>query len=148
MIRRTHSVRERLNSRLLSRDDLLSRGGNLTGAYNNKHYAFAPDEVNFGPHHEIRIPLPDMKKEDLDVCVVNDILIVKGTASRENILEDSPYIRSEKDLRSFESVFDLQDHVDVDNIVASFINGELIIKLFLDAGKRDTRRNHRQILIK
>ncbi|MCI4668541.1 MAG: Hsp20/alpha crystallin family protein [Bacteroidia bacterium] len=148
MIRRSHSIKERLGNRLLGGQELLSRGGNLSGS-RSKHYAFSPEEVQFsGPHHEVRLPLPNIEREELEVTAINGMLLVKGSSVDEEQMGDHEYLLNEKNIWRFETVFDLNPRVDVERITAKFIHNELILRLFLCEGEEVCGTITRQIPIK
>lgn len=72
----------------------------------------------------VRVDLPGMKKEDLDLTVVNNRLVIRGEKKHEQE-EGKNVHRVERFYGSFERVIDLPNPVDSEKIGATFRDGVL-----------------------
>lgn len=75
----------------------------------------------------VKIDLPGMRKEDLDITVLNDSLFVRGTKKAEEEGDKDAMRTRERFFGSFERVIDLPNPVDPDRIAASFAEGVLTV---------------------
>jgi HSP20 family molecular chaperone IbpA len=80
-------------------------------------------------YYSLEIPLTGYKKEEVDIIVENDDLIVRGKREEESVNEDVEYILKEYDIDSFESAFRLGTITDQSKITAKFKDGMLYIRL-------------------
>ncbi|MDX1685350.1 MAG: Hsp20/alpha crystallin family protein [Saprospiraceae bacterium] len=79
--------------------------------------------------YTMELAVPGMKKEDFDVQVDNDHLIVSANVSHEDKEETDNYTRREFNYSSFERRYYLPDSVDGDNIVATYNDGILSLEI-------------------
>ncbi len=77
----------------------------------------------------IRAELPDVKKEDVNISVNNDRLVLQGTRSSEKEEKTKKYHRIERSYGTFARSFALPDDVDVDRIEAEHKDGMLNLTL-------------------
>lgn len=75
----------------------------------------------------VKVDLPGMKKEDLDISVLHNALILRGTKKQEGETEQQSIHRRERFFGTFERVIDLPATVDVEKIKATFTDGVLQI---------------------
>lgn len=75
----------------------------------------------------IRMEVPGMKKEDLEITMLNDRILVRGEKKREEVASTQTVHRNERFFGSFERVIDLPDPVDSEKTRASFKDGVLEI---------------------
>ena len=75
----------------------------------------------------VRADLPGMKKEDLDITVVNNHLFVRGTKRHETETAETNVHKRERLFGTFERVVDLPATVELDKITAKFEDGVLSI---------------------
>ena len=73
--------------------------------------------------------LPGMKKDDIEVRVVEDRVTIRGIRKREEKHEEKGYWRCERAEGAFERNFRLQGGIDASKVDAQFENGVLTIKL-------------------
>ncbi|MEO0581139.1 MAG: Hsp20/alpha crystallin family protein [Bacteroidota bacterium] len=128
MLHRSHSIRERLSSRLLSGEELLSRGGNLSSV--RKPHISYPKSPKGEVYYDLQIALPGYKKEDIEIMLINDLLIVKGEKVFDAKEEITDYIRREHEVAAFEKVLELEDYTDKDRITAKFTSETLCIRFY------------------
>lgn len=77
----------------------------------------------------VKAELPGMKKEDIDVSVVGDMLNIKGEKKTETELKEENYYRSERSYGSFFRSIPLPSTVDADKIEANYEDGVLEVTL-------------------
>ena len=75
----------------------------------------------------VRVDLPGMSKDDIDITVVNGRLFIRGEKKQETKDEHTNVHRIERFYGTFERVIDLPNLVDADKIKASFKDGVLEI---------------------
>ncbi|MBN1794307.1 MAG: Hsp20/alpha crystallin family protein [Candidatus Omnitrophica bacterium] len=77
----------------------------------------------------VRADIPGMKKEELDISVQGDILVIKGEKKREGETKEKDYIRSERFYGSFNRAIALPVEVDPNKVAATYKGGVLEITL-------------------
>ena len=87
----------------------------------------AVDIFERGEETVVRAELPDVRKEDLDLKVENNILTLRGEKRRDEAVEQDHYQRSERHYGSFTRSFELPSTVDTSGIQARYENGVLEI---------------------
>jgi HSP20 family protein len=75
----------------------------------------------------VKMDAPGLKKEDLDITVLNGRLFIRGTKRADEASENKSIHRRERFYGSFERVIDLPNPVEVDKIHATFCDGVLTI---------------------
>ena len=103
----------------------------------SKEFGITPSDVSYPKVDVIDYPdridliaeIPGMEKEDIDISVDNDLLILSG--SRKNLREkDAKYILKELKSSSFKRTFRFGTKMyDATKISAKFTNGILILSL-------------------
>lgn len=73
----------------------------------------------------VKADLPGLKKEDIEVSVDNDMLVIKGERKFEKEEKDKNYVRVERSYGSFYRSFTIGVPVKEDEIKASYKNGVL-----------------------
>ena len=86
----------------------------------------------------LNIDIPGVEKEDLDIELKEDKLIIKG--ERKDKLQESDY--SEKYFGKFEKRYSLPKDLDLDKLEARYVNGVLSIEI-----ENSQKENSRKILI-
>ena len=87
----------------------------------------AVDIFERGEETVVRAELPDVRKEDLDLKVENNVLTLRGEKRRDETVEQENYHRSERHYGSFTRSFKLPSTVDTSHIQARYENGVLEI---------------------
>ena len=77
----------------------------------------------------VKAELPGMKKEDLDVNLTDDTIMVSGEKKKEEKIEKKDYYRVERSYGSFTRSFRLPKEVQSDKAKASFKDGVLEIRV-------------------
>jgi len=78
---------------------------------------------------QIKADLPGMKKEDIDISVDEDQLVIKGERREEKEEKDKDYVRVERNYGSFYRSFNIGVPVKSDQIKASYKEGVLELVL-------------------
>lgn len=84
----------------------------------------------------VRVEAPGMEKEDFDLQVIDDYLIVRGEKKMERERSEGGYHISECAYGSFERAVPLPDEVDTTKASASYRRGVLKIELPKAAPRR------------
>ena len=111
-------------SRLLN--DFFARPGqesNLT--------TWAPAVDIYETEHELVVKgdLPDVKPEDLDIRVENNILTIRGDRKFEKKVDEKNYLRVERSYGSFSRSFSLANTVNTEAIKADYQSGVLTLTI-------------------
>ena len=87
------------------------------------------DIVELEKEYLIKLDLPDVKREDVQVYAEEGDLVIKGTRKYERDVKDVKVLRRETYYGEFERVFTLPDNVDVNAIKAECKDGVLRVHL-------------------
>jgi HSP20 family protein len=77
----------------------------------------------------VKVELPDMTREDIDVTVENATLTVKGEKKFANEVKEESYHRIERRYGTFSRSFSLPQTVDTSKVAADYRNGVLTVRL-------------------
>jgi HSP20 family protein len=77
----------------------------------------------------LKIELPDMVREDIELTVEHNTLTVRGTRKRAGDVKDEQFRRVERRYGSFSRTFALPTTVDASKVTADYKNGMLTVKL-------------------
>ena len=90
---------------------------------------WAPAVDIFETEHElvVKADLPDIKPEELDIRVENNILTIRGERKFEKKVNESNYLRVERTYGSFSRSFSLANTVNPEGIKAEYQNGVLTL---------------------
>jgi HSP20 family protein len=77
----------------------------------------------------IKVELPDVKREDVEVTVENNTLTLKGTKNFPTDIKEDQFRRVERQYGSFVRSFTLPNTVDATKVSADYRNGVLTVKL-------------------
>ena len=93
--------------------------------------AFVPRMDAYEKDHAlvVKVELPGLKKEDVQVEVQADNLIIGGKAHGETEVKEEDYYRSERSFGSFYRVMQLPAGVAADQIQASLSDGVLEVRI-------------------
>lgn len=92
---------------------------------------WAPAVDIFETEHElvVKADLPDIKPEELDIRVENNILTIRGERKFENKVKEDNYLRVERSYGSFSRSFSLASSVNSEAIKADYQNGVLTLSI-------------------
>jgi HSP20 family protein len=77
----------------------------------------------------VKADLPDVRSEDLDIRVENNILTIRGDRKFEKKVDDKNYLRVERTYGSFSRSFSLANTVNSEAIKADYKNGVLTLTI-------------------
>ena len=77
----------------------------------------------------LKVELPDMAREDIELTVENNKLTLKGTRKRPADVQDEQFQRIERRHGSFSRAFTLPTSVDASQIAATYKDGVLTVRL-------------------
>jgi len=77
----------------------------------------------------LKVELPDVAREDIDLRVENNTLTITGQKQRDKAVKEEQYHRIERTFGSFSRSFTLPQTVDAGKIGAEFKNGVLTVTL-------------------
>ena len=77
----------------------------------------------------VKADLPDIKPEELDIRVENNILTIRGERKFEKKVEEDKYLRVERSYGSFSRSFSLANTVNAEAIKAEHKNGVLTLTI-------------------
>jgi HSP20 family protein len=77
----------------------------------------------------VKAELPDMQRENIDVTVENQVLMIRGERTLDNEIKQENFHRVERAYGSFARSFSLPATVDASKIGAEYKNGVLTVKL-------------------
>jgi HSP20 family protein len=92
---------------------------------------WAPAVDIFEGEHElvVKADLPDIKPEELDIRVENNILTIRGERKFEKKAEEKNYLRVERSYGSFARSFSLANTVNTEAIKADYKDGVLTVSI-------------------
>jgi HSP20 family protein len=99
------------------------------------------DVFEKGDNFVVKVELPGMKQEDIDVSVSEDTLTIQGERKQESSTKDEDYYRSEIAYGSFHRGIALPSSVDAKNIEAVYEDGILRVTLQRAAGAKPKKVN-------
>jgi HSP20 family protein len=120
---RTHSVQDQI-SRLFN--EAFARSSDESSIT-----TWAPAVDIFETEHElvVKADLPDIKPEELDIRVENNILTIRGERKFEKKVNENNYLRVERSYGSFSRSFSLANTVNTEAIKAEYKNGVLTLTI-------------------
>jgi len=81
----------------------------------------------------VRVDLPGMKREDIDVSIENDMLVVRGHREEEKEIKKEDYTYSERATGEFSRAIRLPEGVKEKNVDATYTDGVLEVTVKLPA---------------
>jgi len=120
---RTHSLQDQI-SRLFN--EAFERSADESSIT-----TWAPAVDIFETEHElvVKADLPDIKPEELDIRVENNILTIRGERKFEKKVNENNYLRVERSYGSFSRSFSLANIVNTEAIKAEYKNGVLTLTI-------------------
>ena len=120
---RTNSFQEQFNRLFSEAFDRSSDESSIT--------TWAPAVDIFETEHElvVKADLPDIKPQELDIRVENNILTIRGERKFEKQVNENNYLRVERAYVSFSRSFSLANTVNSDAIKAEYKDGVLTLTI-------------------
>jgi HSP20 family protein len=87
------------------------------------------DVFEEGDELVVKAELPGMKREDIDVSVTDNTVLISGEKRQEEKVEKKNFYRMERSYGSFTRSFTLPSEVETDRAKASFKEGVLEIRI-------------------
>jgi HSP20 family protein len=117
------TLQDQINGLFNEAFDRSSQEGNLT--------SWAPAVDIFETEHElvVKADLPDVRPEDLDIRVENNILTIRGERKFEKKVTEDKYLRVERSYGSFSRNFSLANTVNTEAIKADYKDGVLTLSI-------------------
>ncbi len=117
------TLQDQINRLVNEAFDRTSDEANLT--------TWAPAVDIYETEHElvVKADIPDVKPEDLDIRVENNILTIRGERKIEKEVNENNYLRVERSYGSFSRSFSLANTVNADAIKADYKNGVLTLSI-------------------
>ena len=100
-----------------------------SGEANLTTWAPAVDIYETEHHLVVKADLPEIKPEDLDIRVENNILTIRGDRKFEKKVDENNYLRVERSYGSFSRSFSLANTVNAEAIQADYNNGVLTLSI-------------------
>jgi HSP20 family protein len=90
-----------------------------------------PVDIYETPGHDlvIKVELPDVNREDVEVTVENNTITIKGNKNFPGDVKEEQFRRVERRYGSFVRSFTLPNTVDAAKVSAEYKNGVLTVKL-------------------
>ena len=120
---RTHSLQEQIGRLFNEAFERSSDESSMT--------TWTPAVDIYETEHElvVKADLPDIKPEELDIRVENNILTIRGERKFEKKVNENNYLRVERSYGSFSRSFSLANTVNSDAIKAEYKNGVLTLTI-------------------
>lgn len=114
--------------------DSFSRAMDLSGpTFLSQHTFFEPEiDINeSGTHYVVKLDLPGMEKDQINVEVKDHFLVVSGNRKieKEETDKDGKFYRAERSFGSFSRAVPLPADANQDDIQAEYKNGVLSVKI-------------------
>ena len=103
--------------------------GRSTQEQNLTPWAPSVDIYEAGHELVVKADLPDIKPEDLDIRVENNILTIRGERKFEKKVDEKNYLRVERSYGSFARSFSLANTVNTEAIKADYKDGVLTLSI-------------------
>ncbi|HFU76880.1 MAG TPA: Hsp20/alpha crystallin family protein [Epsilonproteobacteria bacterium] len=106
-------------------------GKKVTDAFDNlaSHLPFSNLAKKESGDFHLEVDLPGVKKEDVNIRIEDDVLVVNAIRYYQNELSREDYYICESAFGKFERQYVLPDNVDKEKVDASFKDGRLVIEL-------------------
>ena len=89
----------------------------------------AVDMFEEGGHLVVKAEMPGITKENLNLRIIDNNLIISGEKSTEEKVERSNYLRLERSHGSFSRTLNLPEGLDTEQIKATFRDGVLEVRI-------------------
>jgi HSP20 family protein len=105
------------------------RGGQRSLASGAGAWIPSSDVIERGDHYILRLDLPGVKKDDIQVSVEDGALMIRGQRLHESAEESDNVLRTERMTGTFSRRFRLGDRIDTGKIEANYRDGVLEVRV-------------------
>lgn len=88
-------------------------------------------------HTVVKLEVPGVEMEDIDISVTNGLLTIRGEKKREEEIKEESYYCSERSYGSFRRTLSVPGGIDSSNISATYHGGVLEVSLPKVEGKQE-----------
>lgn len=88
----------------------------------------------------VKAELPGMERDDIDIRLMDNAIIISGEKKSEEKVERKDYFRMERSEGSFSRTLNLPNGIDADHAKASFKDGILEVRIPKTTGQRSGRQ--------
>ena len=96
---------------------------------NNHRYLMSTDILDKKDHYEMKVNLPDVKKDDLKVSLENGYLNIDVTVNNESEENEESYILKERSYGSYSRRYYVGEDVEMKDISGKLDNGLLTLTI-------------------
>jgi len=107
----------------------LAREGGRNAGLLDREWSPAVDILDSKDNILVKADMPGLNKEDIDVVVQGDTLIIKGEKKQEKEIKEKDFVRTERFYGNFQRAIRLPVDVETNKIDATYKNGVLEIVL-------------------
>lgn len=120
-----------------------SFAGDFGGLSSIRSSVWSPQVEVFerGNQFIVRADLPGLTKDDLDVSITDDEIVLKGERKQESEQHEEGYYRSERSYGGFYRSIPLPEGINADDANATFRNG--VLEITMPAPERAEKRGRR-----
>ncbi|HEY8446578.1 MAG TPA: Hsp20/alpha crystallin family protein [Thermomicrobiales bacterium] len=106
-------------------------GGRLGRGLSQNGFVWAPRADVFAKNGDlvVKVELPGVKKDEVDVSIEGGDLVIRGERKAEEKVEEKDYYRMERSYGAFYRRWPLPEGVDPDKVEASFEDGVLTVRV-------------------
>ncbi len=97
------------------------------------------DIAESGKHYTVSAELPGVSRDDMDLTVQDDTLVISGQKKRESREDSEEFHRVERSFGRFQRTLTLPADADTDNIAADFVDGVLTVTIPRREGVESSR---------
>jgi len=101
-----------------------------------KTWSPAIDIIEHDENYIVKVDLPGLKQEDIDISISEDMLTIKGERKPEARVRDEDYIKSEISYGNFYRTIPLPSGINTANIEAVYEDGVLRVALHRAEGAK------------
>ena len=96
---------------------------------NNHRYLMSTDILDKKDHYEMKVNLPDVKKEDLNVSLENGYLIIEVNVNTDKQEKEEDYILNERSYGTYSRRYYVGQDVEMKDISGKLENGLLTLNI-------------------
>ncbi len=109
--------------------DRLMRGWMDSSAFSVFDWSPSVDVAETKDEIVVKAEIPGVSKDDIDLTIENNRLMISGEKRQEEHEEGKNYYRTERSYGSFRRIFNLPAQADAEKVSASYDDGVLTVKI-------------------